>query len=66
MEIRYPDITVDLSGGDGNAFVILGRVRRALRRGGVGDEIIAGFTTEATSGDYDNLLQVCMRWVDVI
>jgi hypothetical protein len=26
---------------------------------------LAAFTTEATSGDYDHLLQTVMRWVDV-
>lgn len=25
---------------------------------------VAAFTDEATSGDYDNVLQACMRWVD--
>jgi len=63
--MRYPDITVNLSDGDGNAFMVLGKVRKALRRVGVDQKTIAEFTTEATSGDYDNLLQVCMKWVNV-
>jgi hypothetical protein len=25
----------------------------------------AAFQAEATSGDYDHLLQTCMKWVDV-
>jgi len=60
---RYPDVHVQLVGEDGNAFAILGRVRKALKRAGhgsAGDE----FTAEATSGNYDHLLQTCMRWVD--
>lgn len=65
ITVRYPDITVHLAGQDGNAFAILGRVRAALRRRGVAKKEIHTFTEEATAGDYDHLLQTCMRWVDV-
>lgn len=64
MNVKYPDITVDLSGEDGNAFSILGRVRRALRRAGVANDEIETFSNEATSGDYDHLLQTVMKWVE--
>ena len=59
------DIKVNLSGEDGNALNILGRVRRALRREGVNSEELDKFYAEATSGDYDHLLQTCMKWVEV-
>lgn len=62
--IRHPEITVDLIGEDGNAFAILGRVQRALRRGGVPDAEISEFMAEAKSGDYDHLLVTVMRWVN--
>lgn len=65
MEPKYPEIEVDISGQDGNAFVIIGRVRQAMRRAGVHNDEISTFTTEAQSGDYDNVLRTCMRWVDV-
>jgi hypothetical protein len=40
VETKYPDVTVRLSGEDGNAFLIIGRVSRALRRAGVpADEV---------------------------
>ena len=32
---RHPDVQVQLSGEDGNAFAILGRTAGALRRAGV-------------------------------
>ena len=64
-EYKYPDITVRLVGEDGNAFAILGRVRKALSRAGVSSEEINLFMQEATAGDYDNLLQTCMEWVEV-
>jgi hypothetical protein len=59
------NITVKLTGEDGNAFAILGRVRRALRNAGVPKEEQDKFIKEATSGDYDHLLYTCMEWVDV-
>lgn len=65
MEPKYPNITVQLSGGSGNAFAVLGAVSKALKRGGVDKSGIDAFYAEATSGDYDNLLQTAMRWVDV-
>lgn len=60
---KYPDIEVQLSDEDGNAFFIIGRVRKALRWADVPDEEIGLFTIECESGDYDHLLQTCMRWV---
>lgn len=61
---KYPNVKVQLIGKDGNAFAILGRVRQAMRRAGIAPDVIAEFNKEATSGDYDNLLQTVMRWVD--
>lgn len=63
-EPRYPLITVPMVGEDGNGAAVIARVRQALRRGGVGADEIKRFSEEATSGDYDNLLQTVMRWVD--
>lgn len=65
MEPKYPNIHVQLSGNDGNAFFILGNVLRAMKRGKVSLEEQEQFRQEATSGDYDNLLQTCMKWVEV-
>jgi hypothetical protein len=61
---RHPDICVQLSGQDGNAFAVLGRTAAALRAAGVPQEGIDTFFAEATSGDYDHLLQTTMAWVD--
>ena len=65
-DVLYPNVTVQLTGIDGNAFAILGKVQKALRANGCTDEQVAEYNTEATSGDYDNLLRVTMRTVDVI
>lgn len=65
MEPKYPQIQVRLTGTDGNAFAIIGAVTKALRRAGVSQEEIKQFGEEAMAGDYDNVLQTCMKWVDV-
>lgn len=65
MASKYPHITVKLVGENGNAFAILGSVKRALRQGGVDAAEIDEFYKEATSADYDNLLLVCTQWVNV-
>lgn len=59
------DIDVTLTGVNGNAFAIIGTVTKALTRAGVSQDEIKEFTTEATSGDYDNVLVTCMKWVNV-
>lgn len=61
---------IKLIGEDGNAFSILGRCRRAMkeqyRNDGISTEEFleawSRFETEATSGDYDHLLQTVMQW----
>ncbi len=62
---RYPDVEVELIGRDGNAFFIIGRVQKALKRVGVPAEEVTAFREEATSGDYNNVLTTAMKWVTV-
>ena len=64
-EIKYPKITVELSGQDGNAFMILGLCKRAMQRAHLPQEEIDKFMKEATSGDYNHLLATVMAWFDV-
>jgi len=65
MGPKHPDITVKLVGEDGNAFAILGACRQAMRQAGLPQAEIDAFMADATSGNYDQLLQTCMRWFDV-
>jgi hypothetical protein len=65
METKYPEIVVDLVGQDGNAFFVLGKVQRELRRAKVSKEEQEFFMDEATSGDYNHLLQTVIAWVTV-
>ena len=61
---KYPDVFVQLTGEDGNAFAILGRVRKALKKAGVDKAEIQAFTEEATRGDYSHLLATVTDTVD--
>lgn len=62
--VKY-DVDVDLSRCDGNAFSIMGKVTSELKRIGVSKAEIGNFRTEAMSGDYNNLLRTCAKWVNV-
>lgn len=64
-DVKFPHVSVQLTGKNGNAFVILGLVANAMRRAGVPDTDIKAFREEAMQGDYDHLLRVCMKTVDV-
>ena len=61
----YPDVDVQLTGEDGNAFVILGICHRAARQQGVTAEEVKAFLQEAIAGDYHHLLATCMKWFAV-
>lgn len=53
----------DLVGVDGNAFAVMGYIARALKREGLGD-LVDEMHQRATSGDYNNLLMVCMEYLN--
>ena len=59
------NVSVQLTGNNGNAFAILGAVQKALKRAGAPQSDIDEFMEQASSGDYNNLLNVAMEWVDV-
>lgn len=65
MNPKFPHVTVKLLGEDGNAFFILGAVMKAMRRAKVSEEDITKFREEATSGNYDHLLQTVMSYVNI-
>ena len=59
---KYPHLRLALIGEDGNAFAILGRARRLMLLHKCSEVQIESFFKEAQSGDYDHLLQTCMRY----
>ena len=66
MDTLYPDVEVQLTGEDGNAFFIIGRVMRALRQHGVPRERLDEFQEDAMSGDYAHVIATCTKWVTVL
>lgn len=65
--VKFPNVKVQLSGMDGNAYVIMGACKVAMRQAKVPNytEEWERYRIEATSNDYDHLLQTTMRWFDV-
>jgi len=59
----YPDVHVRLGGENGNAYFIMARVGKAMRRAGINQDAIDAYHDRATSGDYDNLLSETMPTV---
>ena len=55
---------VKLSNEDGNAFAIMARIRKALREC-VQEDKVDDFLKEATSGDYDHLIETCFKYADI-
>lgn len=64
-EPKYPNITVKLVGEDGNAFTIVGIVKKALKENGVPKEEINKFIEQALEGDYNKVLITCIKWVNI-
>lgn len=64
-EPRFPHIDVQLTGEDGNAFAVLGAVKRQMRRDPEARDHVDEFMAEAMSGDYSHLLRTAMEWVNV-
>lgn len=62
--VPLTDAVAQLTGEDGNAFGVLGRVRRAILSSNH-PELADEFMREATSRDYDHLLATCRRYVTV-
>jgi hypothetical protein len=53
------EIVIDLTGPDGNAFVLLGKAKSFAEQLGLNSKVVR---EEMTSGDYENLIQVFDRY----
>ena len=53
-----------LVGVDGNAFAVMGYTAQALKHSGHRD-LVNEMHKEATAGDYDNLISVCLKYIDI-
>jgi len=52
------ELTIDLTGPDGNAFSLLGQATRFARQLKLGPRMTLEILTEMKSGDYENLVEV--------
>jgi hypothetical protein len=52
-------------GEDGNAMVIMGIVSKSLHRAGASSKYVEAYYDESTSGDYDHLLQVALKFANL-
>jgi len=65
MEQMTEKPNLELIGSDGNAFAILGKAQRVAKKAGWEKKKIDAVLKEATSGDYDHLLQTMMKYFEV-
>jgi hypothetical protein len=66
-EPTYPEITVQLTGVDGNVYVLMGTVSLAMRRAGVPSAEITEFRDRVMKcASYGEALVVMMETVNVI
>ena len=61
MEEKARKVTLQLVGLDGNAYNLLGQFSRAARAQGWSQAEIKTVCDQATSADYDHLLQVLIK-----
>ena len=54
-----------LSGCDGNVFSVLGKARQAAQGAGWDEEQIKAFFELAVAGNYDEVIQLCMKYFEV-
>jgi hypothetical protein len=57
-------VIIELVGQDGNAFAILGRCSKAMRRAGWDTTEIREFQDKATSGNYSYLLATVLEYCE--
>jgi len=67
MKPKFPDahIAIDLDGEQGNVFFIVGETRRAMKEAGALARHANQFNNEAMAHDYNHLLDVVERYVNV-
>ena len=62
----YKHVEVNMRGIDGNAFMILGTVKKVLNKAGAPKFHVEVFMHRAKEGDYQHLLATCTKWVTIV
>ena len=63
--VKFPEITVELIGQDGNIFNLMGIVGRALKENGKGEFVEEFYADVKSASSYDMALVKIMSWVNV-
>jgi hypothetical protein len=62
---KYPCVKVHVVAAYGGFYPTVAIVQAAMRRAGIPVHELSNFCAEAMEAEEDNLLQTCLRWVDV-
>lgn len=65
-EVSFTMAELSGVGPGGNAFALMGKVTSALRDAKYHKDEIERFRKEATSGDFENLIETIERWVEIV
>lgn len=61
-EPQFPSVVINISGPEGNAFMIIGVIKRVFRQAGLD---FGPVREDMMSGDYAHLLEVARRYVTI-
>jgi hypothetical protein len=62
----YKHVEVNMRGVNGNVFMILGTVKRALQKAKADPYHVEVFMHRAMSGNYEHALSTCSKWVTIV
>jgi hypothetical protein len=63
---KFPDVSIKLTEGEkGYPVTTIVRVRHELRAAGASKEEIEQFMHESVAGNYDRVLGICKKWVNI-
>lgn len=64
-EPKFASIELDISGPDGNAYVIIGVVKTVLEQAGYSEIKIKKVIENMTSSNYEHLLEVASNYITI-
>ena len=62
---NIPKPKVELSGTDGNAYFVMGKIRKALVRAKVPKEVVDEYIEISKSGDYGKVIATASEYADI-
>jgi hypothetical protein len=62
----FSTVTIDISGPDGNAYYIMGVIQTLLKEKGTNEAEIKSVLKDMMSSNYEHLLSVAKKYVNII